>query len=239
MVRELRDHRRDRPIAPRSKRAPQLGLILALALTCGVARGQSVELHVEEGSPGDQVTLVAWIGGSDLATAQNDLTFDPAIFRIVAKANGRPDCTVGTEPIQPRVNAFAFRPPGCSGDDCNSMRAIIVNFGPFLDGMLLYRCALAISPEAPFGEYAIGVLNVIFSSPSGERIDGTAVDGVLWIVPAATTNTPLPTATGTATPDGSDAHTESGGGCQLAPGANSSALLLVAALLAYVLRHRR
>src|SRR5437867_3210031 len=90
------------PAAP--ARAPTTG--------AGVARAgsdiPSIELSRVHAAPGAVATISATLNtsGAGIAGAQNDIVFDPGLVAVVAKANGKPDCTANPQ-IQKPGTAFS------------------------------------------------------------------------------------------------------------------------------------
>ena len=165
------------------------------------------------GQPGTQITFTATLlaGTAMVAGTQNDITFDPANIPINAKANGKPDCAVNAG-IDKGATSFAFRPNGCTGTACTSVRALVLstdNVDPIPDGSVLYTCNINVAQSANT-KYTLGVTGVIFSDPSGNQVpgvsgcDGAVVAGLQpTLTPTQTqgaTNTPTSTATATNTP---------------------------------------
>jgi hypothetical protein len=126
------------------------------------------------------------------------LEFSGTPLRIAAKANGKPDCTVNPQ-IGKSATSFAFRPPGCTPDNCTGVRALVLstdNSDAVADDSLLYTCNVDIAAEAPEGIFALGITNVIASTPAGSRIPDAA--GAAGLVVVRLGPIPTPAANGAA-----------------------------------------
>src|SRR5207249_8818719 len=90
----------------------------ASVLLGGSPAAAVVTLHVGSaaGRPGDSVTVdvtLTMSDGEEVAGAQADIAFDPAVAPVAARANGRPDCD-DNPAIRKGATLFAFRPHKCS-----------------------------------------------------------------------------------------------------------------------------
>ena len=182
----------------------------------------SLAVGYATGSPGEQITFAVSIGttGALVSGIQSDIAFDPHTA-IVARPNGRPDCTVNPDINKPGTG-FVFQPFQCTpGTDCQAIRAIVTavsNVDPIPDGARLYSCTVAIAADAdPALGYPLVCSNAVASDPSGQRLEVECRDGA--ILPP--TPTPAP-------------PFREGNGCQIAAtggGAMPWMLLLPAVLL--------
>jgi cysteine-rich repeat protein len=203
-----------------------------LSGTAGVIVGEAI------GRPGDEVTFHVQLSAagvlSGVAGLQSDLAINPAFFSIGSRnlCSGRfnepcntdadcespaqcrlaPDCTLNPA-IDKMDTLGSFQPPGCSGDGCTGMRAVVLsteNLKPIPDGSLLFSCKLRIKTGTPNGAYPLRASGVLLSDPQGVvvcRNDCLALPGTITVVdssaptltpslPASpTTVTPTPTAT--------------------------------------------
>jgi CSLREA domain-containing protein len=164
--------------------------------------GAAIRLSTATGSPGDRVIFSATLetGGNIIGSAQNDIDFDSENIPIAALPAGDPDCTLNPEIAKQPL--FVFRPPGCQDGNCVTLRAAALPSFPVIpiaDGSILYTCAVAISPGAPTGEYALTIKRVALSTPEGMPItSAVGFDGSI-IVALQPTATPTPTVTDTPT----------------------------------------
>ncbi len=139
-------------------------------------------------NPGEQATIMVTATlmtvGTAVAGAQNDITFDSVNAPIAAKANGKPDCTVNPD-VDKAATSFAFRPPGCSGESCTTVRALVLstdNSDPIPDGLVLYACKVTIAATAPAAVYPLSISEVVLSTPDGQQVPGaTGTDGVVLV----------------------------------------------------------
>ncbi len=144
----------------------------------------SIVLGTATGAPGQDVTVVATLqsSGAHVAGTQNDLTFDAA--HVSLGTSSKPSCRVNGA-IGKGATAFSFRPSGCQGAACTTVRALVLavdNTDPIPDGAALYTCTLHISPSAPPGQYRISVGGVILSTPAGQKVpNATGNDGVVTV----------------------------------------------------------
>lgn len=135
-----------------------------------------------------------------VAGTQNDITFSGglgAAITIPAKATGgRPDCTalVKTDGSQ-----FAFQPPGCTGETCTGIRAIIISFNdlePIPTGTDLYTCKITINSGEDGDTFPLSCSGEGASDPDGGALPTSCTDGEVTIGGG---DTPTPTASPTAT----------------------------------------
>ena len=117
----------------------------------------------------------------EIAATLNDIGFD-SLARIAARETGGPDCVVNPE-INKAATVFAFQPGrcietdctrGCDGDDCTSMKAIVLTFDnldPIPEGSLLYTCNVAISAAAvPGSVFPLTCLFAEAADPDGNPV---------------------------------------------------------------------
>ncbi|GBD27202.1 hypothetical protein HRbin30_02546 [bacterium HR30] len=156
-------------------------------------------------------------GGREIVATQNDLVLGGGI-RIEAGNGGRPDCTVNPA-LDKNGSSFGFLPPGCSGETCTQVRAVIVsleNVDPIPDGAVLYTCRATLTDV----EARVEVTGVVGSDANGDPVPGVGGrDGFVCVEPPPTatptiTHTPGPrsptptsTAVGTASPTASPTPT--------------------------------
>ena len=165
-----------------------------------------IQIGSASGLPGQTVSIDVTLdtAGQSVAAAENDIAFDP-LARIAALPNGNPDCAVNPA-INKSATVFAFEPPGCAGQACTSIRALVLafdNVAPIPDGSVLYTCNIAISASAPDGLYPLLSSNEGAADPNGSAISAVGVDGIVEVgaLPTPTvTLTPTATGTSTATP---------------------------------------
>ncbi len=157
------------------------------------------------GSTAGAITVKLATGGKLIAGAQNDLAL-PSGMAILAKGNGRPDCSVNPA-IDKAGTSFSFLPIACEGSACRGVRAIVIstdNLTAIADGAVLYTCSATVT----FGGI-VGVSEVFFGDPDGNRVpDGSGRDGSICIegqLPTPTvTATPTPTDTAAPVPSSTD-----------------------------------
>jgi hypothetical protein len=148
----------------------------------------NVEVSRVHAAPGAIATVSATLNsaGAGIAGAQNDIVFDPGLVAVVAKPNGKPDCTANPQ-IQKPGTAFSFLPPGCrSGiaESCIGVRALVLSLSdvtPIPNGSVLYSCRLQVASKVATGTAQLSVRRVGFSGPAGQAIDGVGVDGAVAI----------------------------------------------------------
>ena len=147
--------------------------------------------------------------GVEVAGTQNDTVFPDGVG-VVARENGRPNCTVNPE-IDKGGTSFAFIPNGCTpGTDCDGVRALVLaldNVNPIPDGSVLYTCLVSIGSTVEDGTYPITCLNDGASDPDGHAVSTACATGdvIVGVQPTRTstpsgTPTVTPTVTPTATP---------------------------------------
>jgi hypothetical protein len=114
--------------------------------------------------------VVLRTGSFDVSSASNDLAFDPLNTPIARLGNGQPDC-VAAEGFG---SAFRFRPMNCTGTDCTSIAASVLQLTfplePIPDGTILYSCRIAITETAAEAIYPLTVSMVVVADLLGVRI---------------------------------------------------------------------
>ena len=155
----------------------------------------AIQIEFVAGTPGTQTTITAILhtGGASVAGTQNDITFDPEA-RVNAKSTGKPNCTVNAD-INKGGTSFAYRPSGCTGDACTTVRALVVatdNTDPIPDGSVLYTCVIDVASVANT-TYPLTVTGVVLSDPVGNKVpNATGCSGAV-----IAGNGPTPTQSGT------------------------------------------
>ncbi|HVN87401.1 MAG TPA: YncE family protein [Candidatus Binatia bacterium] len=174
----------------------------------------AVELGVVRGGPGERVTIEARLrtGGWAVAGVSNQIEWSPSV-PIPQRLQDQPDCRAGSD-FPSDITAFSFGPSyyvepwgpfHCwTGFDCTFVRAIVlaISDGPIPDGAVLYRCQVAIAPDAAPGRYPLRVQAAEASDPAGNRLPVLGVDGAIDV---------------SAVDDHSDARLDEtpSGGCQI------------------------
>ena len=132
--------------------------------------------------------------GADVAGTQNDIGF-PEEAPIVAKSNGKPDCSVNGD-INKGATSFAFQPPSCTPEStCTGIRAIVLaldNVDPIPSGSTLYECRAMLRLDAASGALPLTCSNAGASDPDGNALATTCTDGMILV-----DGFPIPTATPT------------------------------------------
>lgn len=123
----------------------------------------TVSVETAYGAPGMNVRapVILDTGGLAVAGVQTDISFDPLT------------------PIIALSGLSAFHPVGCTvGVDCTFLRILRIHFDltPYEDGQIA-SCLIGIKPTAPMGSYPLTNSNVVASSPQGNRLPVTWVDG--------------------------------------------------------------
>ena len=235
-------------------------------ITVAVPTDATVVVGDVVGVAGQDATLsVSLQTEVEVAGTQNDITF-PAGIGVVAKSNGKPQCTVN-EAIEKGGTSFAFQPSGCTpGDNCTGVRALVLaldNVDPIPGGSVLYTCEVAIDSDVASGTYPLVCTNQGASDPDGKAVptDCDAGDVFVGVEPTAT-STPTETPTATLTPVGNPTATvtntpsatpsasatatrtrkpkDEDDGCQVvAPAESGAAWLLLLPVAALLWRRRR
>jgi hypothetical protein len=142
----------------------------------------AIAVSVAAASPGTQVSVTATLhtNGALVAGTQNDISFDLQA-PIAANANGKPDCAVNFD-INKGATFFAFRPNGCSGTTCTTIRALVLstdNTDQIPDGSVLYTCKVNVAADAS-GFHPLTISNVILGTPEGAKVpDAIGIDGAI------------------------------------------------------------
>jgi YVTN family beta-propeller protein len=195
--------------------------------TIDLAHAVAVQISTATGSAGQRVQFRVNLDtkGFDVSGVQNDIIFDPHTA-VAARVNGKPDCTVNPA-IDKSATGFAFQPPSCTlSGDCTRMRAIVLatdNNDPIPDGAVLYTCNVDITSNAAPGSYKLENIEVVASSPTGNRISSVGTDGQVVVTGAS----------GQSLQSQSGAMAAGGGGCQTVPPERAVSVwpLLAAALI--------
>jgi hypothetical protein len=153
----------------------------------GVPPGNKPALQVSggQGRPGDVVTVTATLttAGASIAGTQNDIAFDPKQISVVAKANGKPDCSPNRQ-LGKEGTAFSFLPPKCQTGTCTGVRALVLslsNVAAIPNGSVLYTCKVAISAQASPGAHPLSLSHAGFSNPTGQAITAATADGAITV----------------------------------------------------------
>ncbi len=114
---------------------------------------------------------------------QNDIGFDGTNTPILARSDGdSPDC-VGL--LSSNLAQFAFLPQGCTGSDCNGVRASVsaLNGASLIpEHASLYSCRVTIAPNAAPGTYPLGLTGVVLIGPNGVAIaNAQGEDGAVYV----------------------------------------------------------
>jgi hypothetical protein len=191
-----------------------------------------------------------------VAGTENTITYSGGIgaaIRIKAE-DGNPACEVNPA-IDKDATAFAFQPVGCEGEECTSVKALVLsltNVDPIPDGSVLYTCVIEITETAADGEsYDLTCSDAGASTPNGmslvtECTNGSISVGLVTPTPTPTGDGGTPTHTGGATAT----HTRPtvipptafcDDGCAITPASESQAgwLLLLPAALLWLRRRSR
>jgi len=150
---------------------------------------------IAAGSTGGVDVSVMPEGTQVVAGTQNDITFE-AMARVAAKANGKPDCAVNPA-INKGGTSFAFQPPGCTGDACTGVRALVLaldNVCPICGtsttdcpGLpacpaVMYTCQVAVANGAT-GDFPLTNSNEGASDPAGGALPTTGTNGTVSTSP--------------------------------------------------------
>ncbi len=167
-------------------------------IVAGGASDATIIVGDASGDAGTNVTVsVSLETGTDVAGTQNDIAF-AAPLAVVAKANGKPDCTANAE-IDKGGTSFAFQPAGCTAGTCTGIRALVLaldNVAPIPTGSVLYTCNVSIAAEAT-GTAPLPCSNPGASDPNGGALLAECTSGTITIggEPPVETPTNTPTAT--------------------------------------------
>lgn len=167
-----------------------------------VAGGTTIQVGSTSGNKGqpDLFFTTSLETDAEVAGTQNDITFSGglgAAITIPARATGgRPDCTAL---VKVDGSQFAFQPPGCTGELCTGIRAIIISFSdlsPIPTGTDLYTCKITINETAEDGQrYPLTCSGAGASDPDGGAIPATCTNGEVEVGGIINTPTASPTAT--------------------------------------------
>jgi hypothetical protein len=153
--------------------------------TPGTTLPTNIEIGSASGNIGGTVTFDATLTTTQMvAGTQNDITFSGGIgaaITIPPKANGKPDCTAK---VKLDGSQFAFRPPGCSGEACTGVRAIIISFSdlsPIPTGTELYTCNVTINSTASNMSYPLTCSNPGASDPNGGALPASCSNGAIMV----------------------------------------------------------
>jgi hypothetical protein len=129
-----------------------------LLLLAGSAYGNTVSVTSSEGFAGwrQWVEVSLSRDGPELSILSVDIGFDGESVRI-ASDRGKPVCEV--DEGHGKSGVFAIRPIACYGDQCTSIRGILIDFAAIdaiPDGPL-FRCRVDIQPGAKPGRYPLTV----------------------------------------------------------------------------------
>jgi hypothetical protein len=156
----------------------------------------AVELSIARGRAGERSEILARVrtGGLLVAGVFNQIEWSPSV-PIPERLQDQPDCAPAGD-FKSDITAFSFGPtyysegwgpfPCWVGFDCRFVRAIVVAYseGPIPDGTVLYRCQVAIAPDAAPGRYPVHVQAVDASDPAGHPLPARGVDGAVDVLAA-------------------------------------------------------
>lgn len=159
--------------------AAATGLLVAVPLVAA-AEGPGIKLSSTTAAPGKDVEVTAALvgAGGKVAGTQNDFSVKPPTVTVKRKPNGKPDCTVNPQ-INKTASTFVFRPPGCSGDACTTVRVLVFStedVASIPDGSTLYTCKLQVAANATPGTVPLDLGGTILSDPTGVRVCGNAAN---------------------------------------------------------------
>jgi DNA-binding beta-propeller fold protein YncE len=190
----------------------------------------SVELSRTRGRPGERVEVEARLstGGLSIASVSSRIEWDTAI-PIPERLQSMPDCVAESRgalfSFGPSYFSGGYGPFGCwPGYDCRHLQARVPApvRGEITDGALLYRCTVAIDPEAAPGRHLLRLRGLAVRDTSGGSVAARGVDGAVDVITT-------------------DEGVSGASGCAVEPGHRPGAAWLAAvALLAVAAgRHRR
>jgi len=173
------------------------------------AGGITVSADGVAGDAGATVEVVVRLGvtaDDRVAAVQADLHYDAADTPIALAADGRPDCTVNPS-IRKSATRFAFHPPGCAPErgECRSVRAVVIatdNVDMIPPGAELYRCRVALAPQARPGGHPLAVSNAMYAPPTGGDRIPQVTAGMVTVMAAS----PVAAASGSGGGCGIDTH---------------------------------
>jgi hypothetical protein len=178
------------------------------------AGGITLKADGTAGNAGATAEVVVRLGGTadaPVAAVQADVYFDAAHTPIAMAADGRPDCAVNPS-IRKSATRFAFHPSGCAPGrgECSSVRAVVIatdNVDVIPPGAELYRCRVALAPQARPGGYPLTISNALYAPPTGgDRIPDVAAGVVTVMGASPVAATPAAAASGSGGGCGIDAH---------------------------------
>ena len=155
-------------------------VVVAGAPAIARADGPGIKLSAVSAAPGKEVAVTATLiaAGGKIAGTQNDFSVKPPGVTVKRKANGKPDCTVNPS-INKSASTFVFRPAGCSGDACTSVRVLVFStedVATIPDGSALYTCKLQVAANATPGTVSLDLSGTILSDATGVRTCGFAAN---------------------------------------------------------------
>jgi MYXO-CTERM domain-containing protein len=191
-------------------------------LAVAPASAASLDVGSATGSPGETVDVRATLNqmGSEIAGIETRILFDRRAAII--------DCRI-TPDFAGITSRCLLGPEGCTpGQNCDFVKCVVTNVRdrilPFPDGAVLYTCSVRIACDAPEGDYALALEDVIGSTGDGIRVPTDGNDGTVTVSGEA-----CPEPTPTSTPGATDDDDGGGGGgcsCQLGPTAPGPWVLL-------------
>lgn len=143
-----------------------------------------IDLTDSAANPGEETTVVARLmtDGAPVVATKNRIDFSPAA-RIAARANGSPDCVVNPA-LGKDQGGFSFVPPGCRGDACTGVRAVLLSFAnqdPIPNGATLYSCRVRVAADAAPGHYVLQNHEQSASDAVGALFPGRGRDATITV----------------------------------------------------------
>jgi len=147
---------------------------------------RAVELSIgsASGPPGAQVSFDVTLRtlGIGVAGIQNDIVL--AGLSLSDERSGQPRCTLDPAIDKP-ASTFALLPRGCTGGNCETLRALIAasgNLDPLPDGAVLYRCTTTLPAPGVQSILSLGCENAVASDVRGHAIPVRCTPGSIRIV---------------------------------------------------------
>ncbi|MGH7788138.1 MAG: hypothetical protein ACRERC_14795 [Candidatus Binatia bacterium] len=154
--------------------------IAAVLLAATPARSVLLSVPAQtEGLAGESTNLFVYLRpeGATVATAHHDLSVAPPLA-IRVKPDGTPDCEDRTHTFS---GTFLFLPPGCAGESCAGVRALIDVGVPIGFGTAIYTCVVEVAADTPPGFYAATMSSAGSEDSEGNVLPTAAESGAISV----------------------------------------------------------
>ena len=159
----------------------RLIVVFLAALVPGWVKAQDIDVGNAAGEPGwnVQFNVSFTAAGPGVSGVEIDLAYNAENTPIRRTTSLRPDCTVS--PGHGKNGSFAFHPVGCLPDECESIRAVLIDTDStaVIGTGVLFTCHVDIPLSAAAGSYPLTPSRVGGGGPTGSAVPVASASGVI------------------------------------------------------------